>query len=140
MYARTRAARLSSSNISACTFTGAIFCSAIPGCPWVRWNRPSGWSNCARSKTGIRIRVVETEYESLGVDTPADLERVSQLFEASLESDANAMAKYIFVTGGVVSSLGKGIAAASIGCLLESRGLRVTCRNSIPISTSIRAP
>ena len=33
------------------------------------------------------------------------------------------MAKYIFVTGGVVSSLGKGIAAASIGCLLESRGL-----------------
>ncbi|HXF06104.1 MAG TPA: CTP synthase [Blastocatellia bacterium] len=36
------------------------------------------------------------------------------------------MAKYIFVTGGVVSSLGKGIAAASIGQLLESRGLRVT--------------
>src|SRR5215472_3860613 len=35
------------------------------------------------------------------------------------------MAKHIFVTGGVVSSLGKGIAAASIGCLLESRGLRV---------------
>ena len=35
-------------------------------------------------------------------------------------------AKYIFVTGGVVSSLGKGLAAASIGCLLESRGLKVT--------------
>src|SRR5450631_1114175 len=35
------------------------------------------------------------------------------------------MSKYIFVTGGVVSSLGKGIAAASIGCLLESRGLKV---------------
>ena len=34
-------------------------------------------------------------------------------------------AKYIFVTGGVVSSLGKGLAAASIGCLLESRGLKV---------------
>ena len=34
--------------------------------------------------------------------------------------------KFIFVTGGVVSSLGKGIAAASIGCLLESRGLKVT--------------
>ena len=34
-------------------------------------------------------------------------------------------AKYIFVTGGVVSSLGKGLAAASIGCLLESRGLQV---------------
>ena len=35
-------------------------------------------------------------------------------------------AKYIFVTGGVVSSLGKGLAAASIGCLLESRALKVT--------------
>src|SRR6185437_13619841 len=31
----------------------------------------------------------------------------------------------IFVTGGVVSSLGKGLAAASIGCLLESRGIKV---------------
>jgi CTP synthase len=35
-------------------------------------------------------------------------------------------AKYIFVTGGVVSSLGKGLASASIGCLLEARGLRVS--------------
>ncbi|MCD6452331.1 MAG: CTP synthase [Acidobacteria bacterium] len=34
--------------------------------------------------------------------------------------------KYIFVTGGVISSLGKGIAASSIGCLLESRGLKVS--------------
>ena len=36
------------------------------------------------------------------------------------------MAKYIFVTGGVVSSLGKGLAAASIGSLLESRGLKIS--------------
>ncbi|MCC7175656.1 MAG: CTP synthase [Bryobacterales bacterium] len=42
------------------------------------------------------------------------------------------MAKYIFVTGGVVSSLGKGIAASSIGCLLESRGLRVTLQKFDP--------
>jgi CTP synthase len=42
------------------------------------------------------------------------------------------MAKFIFVTGGVVSSLGKGIAAASIGCLLESRGLKVTCQKCDP--------
>ena len=35
------------------------------------------------------------------------------------------MPKYIFVTGGVVSSLGKGLAASSIGCLLEGRGLQV---------------
>src|SRR5438270_11107037 len=35
-------------------------------------------------------------------------------------------AKFIFVTGGVVSSLGKGLASASIGCLLEARGLKVS--------------
>ena len=40
--------------------------------------------------------------------------------------------KYIFVTGGVVSSLGKGIAAASIANLLESRGLRVTLQKMDP--------
>src|SRR6201996_6066585 len=34
--------------------------------------------------------------------------------------------KYVFVSGGVVSSLGKGLAAASLGALLEARGLRVT--------------
>ena len=34
-------------------------------------------------------------------------------------------AKYIFVTGGVVSSLGKGLAASSIGCLLEARGIKI---------------
>jgi len=42
------------------------------------------------------------------------------------------MAKYIFVTGGVVSSLGKGIAASSIGCLLESRGLKVSLQKFDP--------
>ncbi|MCX5699115.1 MAG: CTP synthase [Candidatus Omnitrophica bacterium] len=36
------------------------------------------------------------------------------------------MSKYIFITGGVISSLGKGIASASIGKILESRGLKVT--------------
>src|SRR5207302_1963674 len=36
------------------------------------------------------------------------------------------MAKYVFVTGGVVSSLGKGIAAASLAAILESRSIRVT--------------
>ena len=36
------------------------------------------------------------------------------------------MAKYIFITGGVFSSLGKGIAAASLGAILEARGLKVT--------------
>jgi 3-deoxy-manno-octulosonate cytidylyltransferase (CMP-KDO synthetase) len=36
-------------------------------------------------ENGYAIRVVETEYESLGVDTPEDLERVSRLFEASMQ-------------------------------------------------------
>ncbi|MGA1562906.1 MAG: CTP synthase, partial [Gammaproteobacteria bacterium] len=36
------------------------------------------------------------------------------------------MTRYIFITGGVVSSLGKGIASASLGAILESRGLSVT--------------
>jgi CTP synthase len=39
---------------------------------------------------------------------------------------ATVKTKFIFVTGGVVSSLGKGLASASIGALLESRGLKVT--------------
>ena len=38
----------------------------------------------------------------------------------------HTMTKYVFVTGGVVSSLGKGIASASLGAILESRGLKVT--------------
>ncbi len=41
-------------------------------------------------------------------------------------------AKYVFVTGGVVSSLGKGLAAASIGCLMESRGLKVALQKFDP--------
>jgi CTP synthase len=36
------------------------------------------------------------------------------------------MTKYVFVTGGVVSSLGKGIASASLAAILESRSIRVT--------------
>ncbi len=42
------------------------------------------------------------------------------------------MTKYIFVTGGVVSSLGKGITASSIGCLLKMRGLKVTLQKFDP--------
>ena len=42
------------------------------------------------------------------------------------------MTKYIFVTGGVVSALGKGIAAAAMGALLETRGLKVTIQKLDP--------
>ena len=44
----------------------------------------------------------------------------------------NRPTKFIFVTGGVVSSLGKGLAAASIGCLLEGHGYRVTLQKLDP--------
>ena len=42
------------------------------------------------------------------------------------------MAKYIFITGGVVSGLGKGITAASLGRLLKSRGLKITAQKLDP--------
>ncbi len=42
------------------------------------------------------------------------------------------MAKYIFVTGGVVSGLGKGIAAAATGALLEGMGFKVTIQKLDP--------
>ncbi|AET70922.1 CTP synthase [Desulfosporosinus orientis DSM 765] len=42
------------------------------------------------------------------------------------------MTKFIFVTGGVVSSLGKGIAAASLGCLLKNRGFKVAIQKFDP--------
>src|SRR6187399_3155012 len=46
--------------------------------------------------------------------------------------DSSRPVKYIFVTGGVVSSLGKGLAAASIGALLEGHGYRVTLQKFDP--------
>jgi len=53
--------------------------------------------------------------------------------EANKQENVEAMAiKYIFVTGGVISSLGKGLAAASIGCLLESRGYKVKLQKLDP--------
>src|SRR5882672_9916689 len=48
------------------------------------------------------------------------------LYHHSTSPVLNAMTKFVFVTGGVVSSLGKGIAAASLAAILESRGLKVT--------------
>src|SRR3990172_2270223 len=48
------------------------------------------------------------------------------------ETKKQIKTKFIFVTGGVVSSLGKGIASASIGALLESRGLTITIQKFDP--------
>jgi CTP synthase len=43
-----------------------------------------------------------------------------------MTQDGALMTRYIFITGGVVSSLGKGITSASLGAILEARGLKVT--------------
>ncbi|MEE8574234.1 MAG: CTP synthase, partial [Thermodesulfobacteriota bacterium] len=48
------------------------------------------------------------------------------------KTDKQAKTKFIFVTGGVVSSLGKGLASASIGALLEARGLTITLQKLDP--------
>ena len=45
--------------------------------------------------------------------------------EMIAEAQSRKSPKYIFVTGGVLSGLGKGVTAASIGCILKARGLRV---------------
>src|SRR5216684_7255545 len=70
------------------------------------------------------------EFDLTELRVPTIIMRTSLLWRANkpgVETRAVRMApKYIFVTGGVVSSLGKGVAASSIGCLLESRGFKVT--------------
>ena len=48
------------------------------------------------------------------------------------ETPISVETKYIFVTGGVVSSLGKGIISSSLACLLKARGLRVTIQKFDP--------
>ena len=50
----------------------------------------------------------------------------------SMTTPKTSSPKYIFITGGVVSSLGKGLAAASIGCLLEGHGYKVTMQKFDP--------
>jgi len=52
--------------------------------------------------------------------------------EPMAQTDRQRPVKYIFVTGGVVSSLGKGLAAASIGCLLEGHGYKVALQKFDP--------
>ena len=44
----------------------------------------------------------------------------------------NTLVKFIFITGGVVSSLGKGLASASLGALLQARGYKVKLRKLDP--------
>lgn len=61
---------------------------------------------------------------ALLVQSKVKLRNIAGLFR--LDCTRNPMTHFIFVTGGVVSSLGKGISAASVAALLEARGLKVT--------------
>ncbi len=106
------AARPPTSNTSACTSTGAIFCCGIPTCPSGRWNRPNGWSSCARSKTASRSAWSKPNTNRWAWIRPRIWNRVSHGCSKPRFTETGEqtwiMAKYIFVTGGVVSSLGKG--------------------------------
>ncbi len=55
-----------------------------------------------------------------------------------ISSTGSVMTKYVFVTGGVVSSLGKGIAAASLAAILESRKIKVSLVKLDPRSSTAR--
>lgn len=63
---------------------------------------------------------------------PVSMNIYKQGTHMSTATQINKRAKFIFVTGGVVSSLGKGLAAASVGALLEARGLKVTLQKLDP--------
>ena len=49
-----------------------------------------------------------------------------------MEKEKNSNCKFIFITGGVVSSLGKGVAAATLATLLQARGYKVRVRELDP--------
>jgi CTP synthase len=80
--------------------------------------------NCGRTGGGSG-RDDFSSFPSTPISAIIDRARQPAQFSNPKFSEEAMSAKYIFVTGGVVSSLGKGLAAASIGCLLESRGLKV---------------
>jgi CTP synthase len=80
-------------------------------------------------------RAVDTgAFDAVVVATDApEVADAARAFGAEVEmTREDHPSKYIFVTGGVVSSLGKGIAAASLGRLLKERGLRVTIQKFDP--------
>ena len=76
-----RRARPLISNTSGCTSTAAIFCWRYPDLPVGPLERAERLEQLRALENGFKIRVVETEYESLGVDTPEDWKRVAALFE-----------------------------------------------------------
>ena len=82
--------RKPTSNTSASTFTGASSYWSIPIFPSDRLEQAERLEQLRALENGFRIRVVETEYESLGVDTPADWQLVSELYERTFSDEALA--------------------------------------------------
>src|SRR6476646_9884665 len=82
---------------------------------------PSGLGLLDRDDTGLRGACRSASAQS-GV---SGRER-SECCKMGISSTRSVMTKYVFVTGGVVSSLGKGIAAASLAAILESRKIKVS--------------
>src|SRR5260370_27022373 len=90
--------------------------------------KPAAGEKVSRSR-GEKITIFRREeFDLTELGVPTIIMRTSLLWRADkpgVRTRATRMApKYIFVTGGVVSSLGKGVAASSIGCLLEIRGFK----------------
>src|SRR6266581_3806861 len=101
-----------------------------------RWYKPVSQGKVSRRDTE-RISFGERqEFDLTDWRVPNIIVCTSILWRADKPGEGTRAArmapKYIFVTGGVVSSLGKGVAASSIGCLLESRGFKVTLQKCDP--------
>jgi len=99
-------------------------------------SKPLPAKKVSRPRRGKIAVLPRGEFDLTELRLPAIIMRTSLLWRADkpgVRTRAARMApKYIFVTGGVVSSLGKGVAASSIGCLLESRGFKVTLQKCDP--------
>src|SRR5256714_15549643 len=80
--------------------------------------------DACRHRAGGAVRSLGIGEEGAGAT--GLLPRIIALYHHGTSPVLHAMTKFVFVTGGVVSSLGKGIAAASLAAILESRGLKVT--------------
>src|SRR5664280_3779677 len=99
----------------------------------IRSSAPRTSSSCAPSRRGWRWRCWTqraTPLEWTRSKTPEESKPSSSIRRP--QRRCNVGTKYIFITGGVVSGLGKGIAAASMGALLEARGFRVTLQKFDP--------
>src|SRR5205085_6348682 len=91
--------------------------------------RPPSRPGSSRHRTEPEDRTGAQDPEGRMVRSPA----VGFAWERSpVTESAEVLTKHIFVTGGVASSLGKGLTASSLGRLLKSRGLRVTMQKLDP--------